>query len=43
MLAREVAPVAPLNVVDEATLVSDRVGCMVLRPVLDLAVACIKD
>jgi peptide/nickel transport system substrate-binding protein len=42
MLAREVAPVAPLNVVDEATLVSDRVGCMVLRPVLDLAVACIK-
>jgi peptide/nickel transport system substrate-binding protein len=42
MLAREVAPVAPLNVVDEATLVSDRVGCMVLRPVLDLAVACLK-
>lgn len=45
MLAREVAPVAPLNVVDEATLVSDRVDprCIVLRPVLDLAVACLKD
>lgn len=41
-LARDVAPVAPLNVVHEATLVSGRVGCMVLRPVLDLAVACLK-
>ena len=43
MLARDVAPVAPLNVVHEATLVSDRVGCIVLRPVLDLAVACLKE
>jgi peptide/nickel transport system substrate-binding protein len=42
-LARDIAPVAPLNVVHEATLVSDRVGCIVLRPVLDLAVACLKD
>jgi len=44
MLARDVAPVAPLNVVNEATLVSDRVAprCIVLRPVLDLAVACLK-
>ena len=33
----------PSNVVHEATLVSDRVGCIVLRPVLDLAVACIKE
>jgi ABC-type transport system substrate-binding protein len=41
-LARDVAPVAPINVVHEATLVSDRVGCIVLRPVLDLAVACLK-
>lgn len=41
-LARDVAPMAPLNVVHEATLVSDRVGCIVLRPVLDLAVACLK-
>ena len=44
MLARDVAPVAPLNVVNEVTLVSDRVAprCVVLRPVLDLAVACLK-
>ena len=42
-LSRDVAPVAPLNVVHEATLVSARVGCIVLRPVLDLAVACLKD
>jgi ABC-type transport system substrate-binding protein len=42
-LAREVAPFAPLNVVHEATLVSDRVGCIVLRPVLDLAAACLKN
>ena len=41
-LARDVAPVAPLNVLHEATLVSERVGCIVLRPVLDLAVACLK-
>jgi ABC-type transport system substrate-binding protein len=43
MLAREAAPVAVLNVLHEATLVSDRVGCIVLRPVLDLAVACLKE
>jgi peptide/nickel transport system substrate-binding protein len=43
LLTREYAPVAALNVVNEATLVSDRVGCIVLRPVLDLAVACLKD
>lgn len=43
MLARDHAPLAALNVVNEATLVSDRVGCIVLRPVLDLAVACLKD
>jgi ABC-type transport system substrate-binding protein len=41
-LSRKVAPMAPLNVVHEATLVSDRVDCIVLRPVLDLAVACLK-
>ena len=43
MIARDIAPVAPLNVLNEATLVSERVGCIVLRPVLDLAVACLKD
>jgi len=43
LLARDYAPLAALNVVNEATLVSDRVGCIVLRPVLDLAVACLED
>jgi ABC-type oligopeptide transport system substrate-binding subunit len=42
-IARDVAPVAVLNVVHEATLVSERVGCPVLRPGLDLAVACLKE
>jgi len=41
-LARTEAPLAALNVISEVTLVSDRVGCIVLRPVLDLAVACLK-
>ena len=43
MIARDVAPVAVLSVLNEATIVSERVGCMVLRPVLDLAVACLKN
>ena len=41
-LARNEAPLAALNVISEITLVSDRMGCIVLRPVLDLAVACLK-
>jgi peptide/nickel transport system substrate-binding protein len=43
VLARDAAPLAALNVVNEVTLVSNRVGCIVLRPVLDLTVACLKD
>jgi peptide/nickel transport system substrate-binding protein len=43
LLARTYAPLAALNVINEVTLVSDRVGCIVLRPVLDLAVACLED
>lgn len=43
LLARDHAPLAALNVVNEATFVSSRVGCIVLRPVLDLAVACLED
>jgi ABC-type oligopeptide transport system substrate-binding subunit len=43
MLARDYAPLAALAVAKEVTLVSNRVGCIVLRPVLDLAVACLKD
>jgi peptide/nickel transport system substrate-binding protein len=41
-LARDAAPLAALNVVNEATLVSARVGCIVLRPVLDLTAVCLK-
>ena len=43
MIARDLAPVAVLSVLNEATLVSERVGCRVLRPALDLAVACLRD
>jgi peptide/nickel transport system substrate-binding protein len=39
---REDAPVAPLGVINEATLVSDRVGCIVLRPALDLTAVCLR-
>lgn len=42
-LAREAAPLAALSIAEEATFVSDRVGCVVLRPVLDLAAVCLKE
>ena len=42
-LARDYAPLAALSVANEVTLVSNRVGCVVLRPVLDLAVACLEE
>jgi peptide/nickel transport system substrate-binding protein len=41
-LARDSAPLAALNVLNEATFVSERVGCIVLRPALDLTAACLK-
>lgn len=41
-LAREAAPLVPIEFFDEPTLVSKRVGCVVLRPVLDLTAACLK-
>ena len=41
-LARDAAPLAALSIADEATLVSDRVSCIILRPVLDLATVCLK-
>jgi peptide/nickel transport system substrate-binding protein len=41
-LARDSAPLAALNVVNEATFVSERVGCKVLRPALDLTAVCLK-
>jgi ABC-type transport system substrate-binding protein len=43
LIARDIAPVAVLSVLKEATLVSERVGCKVLRPALDLAVACLRE
>ena len=41
-LARDVAPVVPLTYTSEPTLVSKRVSCVLLRPALDLAAACLK-
>ena len=41
-LARDAAPFAALNIVREATLVSARLGCVTLRPVLDLATVCLE-
>lgn len=43
MIARDIAPVAVLGVLNEATLLSERVGCVVLRPALDLAAACLRE
>jgi ABC-type transport system substrate-binding protein len=41
-IAREQAPIAAVDFLNEATLVSDRVGCVVLRPMLDLTAVCLK-
>lgn len=41
-LARDAAPSAAISIFSEPTLVSKRVGCIVLRPALDLTVACLK-
>jgi hypothetical protein len=41
-LARDSAPLAALDILKEPTLVSPRVGCIVLRPVLDLTAVCLK-
>ncbi len=42
-LARDAAPLAALSVIGEATLVSDRVGCITLRPILDLTTVCLDE
>ena len=42
-LSRDAAPVVPLYVMDDATLVSARAGCLLLRPALVLTTACLKD
>lgn len=41
-LARDLAPAAAVDILNEPTLVSSRVGCVVLRPVLDLTAACLE-
>ena len=41
-LGRDVAPLAPIAVLNEATLVSARTGCVVLRPGLVLTTVCLK-
>jgi ABC-type oligopeptide transport system substrate-binding subunit len=41
-LARDAAPLAPVAVLNEVTLVSARVGCMLRRPGLVLTTVCLK-
>jgi len=41
-LSRDAAPLISTGVFNEATLVSARVACVVLRPTLDLAAACLE-
>lgn len=41
-LARDAAPMAAVDFLNEATLISKRVGCVVLRPVLDLTAVCLR-
>ena len=42
LLSRDAAPSAPISFFNEPTLVSERVGCVVLRPTLDLTSVCLK-
>jgi ABC-type transport system substrate-binding protein len=41
-IARDAAPIAVIDALNEPTLVSQRVGCIVLRPALDLTSVCLK-
>jgi peptide/nickel transport system substrate-binding protein len=41
-IARDAAPMVATAFMNEPTLVSERVGCIVLRPELDLTAACLK-
>jgi peptide/nickel transport system substrate-binding protein len=41
-LARDAAPRVAVEFANELTLVSNRVGCVVLRPALDLTAVCLK-
>ena len=42
-LSRDAAPRVPVFVQNQSTLVSARVGCVVLRPTLDLTAVCLKE
>jgi hypothetical protein len=41
-LARDAAPIAVFGYERAPTLVSKRAGCIILRPLLDLTVVCLK-
>jgi peptide/nickel transport system substrate-binding protein len=41
-LARDAAPLAAVDFLNEPTLISSRVGCVVLRPLLDLTSVCLE-
>lgn len=41
-LARDAAPIVAVGYENQVTFVSKRVGCVVLRPLLDLAAVCLK-
>ena len=41
-LARDAAPIATTAYLNEPTLVSKRVGCVLVRPALDLMTVCLK-
>ena len=41
-LGRDAAPLVPIFVLNEATLLSARVGCLVRRPSLVLTTVCLK-
>jgi peptide/nickel transport system substrate-binding protein len=42
-LVRNLAPVVPVTYISEPTLVSKRIGCVLLRPALDLETVCLKE
>lgn len=41
-IARDAAPMVAVEYVNASTLVSKRVGCVVLRPTLDLTAVCLR-
>jgi ABC-type transport system substrate-binding protein len=41
-LARDAAPIVAQGYINKLTLVSKRVGCVILRPALDLTAVCLK-